>query len=289
MSALETMKTGITWRPATAADDRAVEVREPVVGQRDAREVGDLGREVALDDALADRDVDEEVAPVPAARDPADGDLVPGVRGQDAADEQRWRRRRARTAPARGERRRGHFGGQATAGRRGRGSARRPARGWRRRGSRRWRTRRAGRSRPRRGRRRCRGGRRRRSRRRSRRPAGPPGPRRGTTRLTRSQPGTANRNGQATTIATGGASQARANATTRAMAAAAATASGRLRTGGWSATTRRAWARRGYRWRSRRRDDRRVRNGPTILHVDLDAFFAAVEQRDRPGAARPAR
>ena len=41
----------------------------------------------------------------------------------------------------------------------------------------------------------------------------------------------ANRNGQATTIATRGANQARTKATTRAMAANAATASGRSRTG----------------------------------------------------------
>src|SRR5512144_1756416 len=30
------------------------------------------------------------------------------------------------------------------------------------------------------------------------------------------------------------------------------------------------------------RHDGRVRAVPTILHVDLDAFFAAVEQRDKP-------
>ena len=60
--------------------DRAVEVGEPVVGQRRAGEVGDLRREVAGRDARADRDVDEEVAPVPAARHPAVGRLDPAVR-----------------------------------------------------------------------------------------------------------------------------------------------------------------------------------------------------------------
>ena len=59
--------------------DRAVEVGEPVVGQRHAGEVGDLGREVAGGDARPDRDVDEQVAPVPAAGDPAVGRLVPAV------------------------------------------------------------------------------------------------------------------------------------------------------------------------------------------------------------------
>ena len=54
-----------------------------MVGQRDAREVGDLGREVAGRDARADRDVDQEVAPVPAAADPAIGRLVPAVAHQD--------------------------------------------------------------------------------------------------------------------------------------------------------------------------------------------------------------
>ena len=59
---------------ATSADgrgDRAVEVGEPVVGQRLAGEVRHLRREVAVDDAVADRDVDEEVAPVPATGDEA--------------------------------------------------------------------------------------------------------------------------------------------------------------------------------------------------------------------------
>ncbi len=63
--------------------DRAVEIGEPVVGQRLAGEVGDLRREVAGRDARPDRDVDEEVAPVPAAADPAVGRLVPAVAHQD--------------------------------------------------------------------------------------------------------------------------------------------------------------------------------------------------------------
>jgi hypothetical protein len=44
-------------------------------------------------------------------------------------------------------------------------------------------------------------------------PSRPAGPIRGTTRATRSQPGTTNRNGQATATATGGAYQANANTT----------------------------------------------------------------------------
>ena len=51
--------------------DRAVEVGEPVVGQRHAGEVGHLRREVAGRDARADRDVDQQVAPVPAAARPS--------------------------------------------------------------------------------------------------------------------------------------------------------------------------------------------------------------------------
>ena len=78
--------------PATRRGDRAVEVGEPVVGQRDAREVGDLGREVAGRDARADRDVDEQVAPVPAAADPAVGRLVPAVAHQDDEDREACRR-----------------------------------------------------------------------------------------------------------------------------------------------------------------------------------------------------
>ena len=68
--------------------DRAMEVGEPVIGQRLAGEVRDLGREVAGRDARADRDVDEEVAPVPAARHPAVGRLDPAVRAQHEEDHQ---------------------------------------------------------------------------------------------------------------------------------------------------------------------------------------------------------
>ena len=71
--------------PATARGDRPVEVGEPVVGQRLAGEVRDLGREVAGRDARPDRDVDEQVAPVPAAADPAVRGLVPAVAEQDDA------------------------------------------------------------------------------------------------------------------------------------------------------------------------------------------------------------
>ena len=63
--------------------DGALEVGEPVVGQRHAGEVGDFRREVAGRDARADRDVDQQVAPVPAAADPAVGRLVPAVAHQD--------------------------------------------------------------------------------------------------------------------------------------------------------------------------------------------------------------
>ena len=73
--------------------DGAIEVGEPVVGQRDAGEVGDLGREVAGGDARADRDVDEEVAPVPAAGDPAVGRLVPAVAAEDDEDREPGGRR----------------------------------------------------------------------------------------------------------------------------------------------------------------------------------------------------
>ena len=73
--------------------DRAMEVGEPVVGQRDAGEVGDLGREVARGDARADRDVDEQVAPVPATGHPAIGRLVPAVGHQDGKDREPGGRR----------------------------------------------------------------------------------------------------------------------------------------------------------------------------------------------------
>ena len=67
--------------------DRPVEVGEPVVGQRLAGDVRHLGREVAVDDALADRDVDQEVAPVPAAGDPAVVAGPPAVREQDEREQ----------------------------------------------------------------------------------------------------------------------------------------------------------------------------------------------------------
>ena len=68
--------------------DRAVEVGEPVVGQRHAGEVGHLRREVAGRDARADGDVDQQVAPVPAATDPAIGRLRPAVDAEDRKDDQ---------------------------------------------------------------------------------------------------------------------------------------------------------------------------------------------------------
>ena len=98
--------------PGGRGGDRPVEVGEPVVRQRDAREVGDLRWEVALEDALADRDMDQEVAPVPAAGDPAGRDLVPGVPRQDGPDQEDRERRERRTAPAPGAPPRGPGGGR---------------------------------------------------------------------------------------------------------------------------------------------------------------------------------
>ena len=69
-----------------------MEVGEPVVGQRHAGEVRDLRREVAGGDARPDRDVDEEVAPVPAAGDPAVRRLDPAVAAEDREDDQAGRR-----------------------------------------------------------------------------------------------------------------------------------------------------------------------------------------------------
>ena len=68
--------------------DRAVEVGEPVVGQRHAGEVGHLRREVAGRDARADGDVDQQVAPVPAAAHPAIGRLDPAVDAEDSEDDE---------------------------------------------------------------------------------------------------------------------------------------------------------------------------------------------------------
>ena len=70
-------------QPGGRRGDRAVEVGEPVVGQRFAGDVRDLRREVAGRDARTDRDVDEQVAPVPAAGDPAVRAERPAVAEQD--------------------------------------------------------------------------------------------------------------------------------------------------------------------------------------------------------------
>ena len=106
--------------PDDGRGDRAVEVGEPVVGQRLAGEVGDLRREVAGRDARPDRDVDEEVAPVPAAADPAVRGLVPAVAHQDDEHDRRRRpaaRNQAEPVVPDGERRcrRGSAGGAARA------------------------------------------------------------------------------------------------------------------------------------------------------------------------------
>src|SRR5437867_3764221 len=64
-----------------------MEVSEPVIDERDAREVRDLGWEVAGIQALGDRQMDAQVAPVRTATVDSRRSDVPETVGQDAAHE----------------------------------------------------------------------------------------------------------------------------------------------------------------------------------------------------------
>ncbi len=226
--------------------------------------------------------MDQEVAPVPASRDPARPDWCHAFAPRTVADQQRGEGRqdeRRRLAAGGVE---GPPPGRAGGGDASHGSgavARRRLRG----GEDRRRTpaRRDGRTHRPRGRRRWRGVRRGTSRSRSRRRSRPRPETRDRARDEEPARDDEQERPRDERSRRAAASHASANAATPVAATAGG---GGERTSGPAASGRRSGTdgRRGFRRRSRRRDDRRVRTSSTILHVDLDAFFAAVEQRDRP-------